>query len=291
MDGLVSYMQSEKCKQVIAMVGAGMSTSAGIPDFRSPGSGIYANLQQYNLPCPEAMFEIGYFREHPEPFFHLARDLLPSDLTPTPSHYFLKLLSQKGLLRRVYTQNIDCLERAAGIPDSEIVEAHGSFHVSHCLNPACRKEYSFQWIKDKILSDRAAAAQVPKCDSCGTIVKPDIVFFGERLPGRFFELTDKDFPECDLLIVIGTSLCVQPFASLLQLVPEEVPRLAINLTSFKRLSKFESLLGMGCNAFDFESESNYRDIFMQGRCDDMCQELANRLGWEEELGALIKAKD
>lgn len=287
-DGLVKYMRSELCRRVIVMVGAGMSTSAGIPDFRSPGSGIYANLKQYNLPFPEAMFEIGYFRQRPEPFFHLARELLPTEVKPTRSHFFLKLLSQKGKLRRVYTQNIDCLERVAGIPDEEIVEAHGSFYRSHCLSSACRKEYSLDWIKSKIMAGDESAPKVPKCDECGSTVKPDIVFFGERLPDRFFRLTEQDFPDCDLLIVIGTSLCVQPFASLLELVPQHVPRLAINLTPFKQPSKLEALLGMPGSGFDFESESNFRDIFMQGRCDDMCDDLAARLGWKEELDQLMK---
>lgn len=280
--GIVSYLRSGKCEKVVVMVGAGMSTSAGVPDFRSPGSGIYDNLQQYDLPTPESMFDISYFRQHPEPFFRLARELFPQNIRPTASHFFLKLLHEKALLSRVYTQNIDCLERVAGIPEDMIVEAHGSFHVSHCLNPGCRKEYSSQWMKEQIFADHF---RVPKCEDCDSVVKPDIVFFGERLPDRFFALMEQDFATCDLLIVIGTSLTVQPFASLVELVPKHVPRLVINLTPFRSPSKLQLMLGLSANSFEFDS--NQRDVFMQGRCDDMCRQLTDGLDWTQRLDELL----
>ncbi|KAI4814947.1 hypothetical protein KUCAC02_005122 [Chaenocephalus aceratus] len=78
LEGVARYIKSGKCKNIICMVGAGISTSAGIPDFRSPETGLYANLQKYNLPYPEAIFQIDYFKgKHPEPFFALARELYP----------------------------------------------------------------------------------------------------------------------------------------------------------------------------------------------------------------------
>ena len=101
-DGIVEYIKSGKATKIITMAGAGISTSAGIPDFRSPGTGLYSNLQKYNLPDPQAIFEIGYFRENPEPFFQLAKELYPDGdkFRPTPSHFFIKLLHDKGLLHR-----------------------------------------------------------------------------------------------------------------------------------------------------------------------------------------------
>lgn len=78
--------------------------AAGIPDFRSPGSGLYHNLQKYKLPNPQAIFEIGFFRQNPKPFFTLAKELYPGTFKPTTCHYFIKLLNQKGLLLRHYTQ-------------------------------------------------------------------------------------------------------------------------------------------------------------------------------------------
>uniref|UniRef100_A0A8C1BKC5 NAD-dependent protein deacetylase n=1 Tax=Cyprinus carpio carpio TaxID=630221 RepID=A0A8C1BKC5_CYPCA len=209
LDGVARYILSGKCKNIICMVGAGISTSAGIPDFRSPGTGLYANLQKYNLPYPEAIFQIDYFKKHPEPFFALARELYPGQFKPTVCHYFMRMLKDKGLLTRCYSQNIDTLERVAGLEGEDLIEAHGTFHTSHCVSFLCRKEYSMDWMQTKIFSE-----DIPKCDSCGSLVKPDIVFFGENLPARFFTSMKMDFPRCDLLIIMGTSLQVQPFASL-----------------------------------------------------------------------------
>lgn len=107
--------------------GAGIGTSAGIPDFRSPETGLYANLSRLNLPYAEAVFDITYFRTNPEPFYTLAQELYPGKFRPTITHSFIALLEKKGLLLKLFTQNIDCLEREAGVPDDKIIEAHGSF--------------------------------------------------------------------------------------------------------------------------------------------------------------------
>ncbi|KAJ2311116.1 NAD-dependent protein deacetylase sirtuin-2, partial [Coemansia sp. RSA 2702] len=130
-DSIASMIASGAAKRVIVMAGAGISTDAGIPDFRSAGTGLYANLQKYRLPYPEAIFTIDYFRRKPKPFFVLAKELYPGQYTPTLCHFFVKLLAQKGLLLRHYTQNIDCLERVAGVESELLVEAHGSFHAAH----------------------------------------------------------------------------------------------------------------------------------------------------------------
>ncbi|XP_017695082.1 PREDICTED: NAD-dependent protein deacetylase sirtuin-2 [Lepidothrix coronata] len=147
LDGVSRFLRSERCKNIVCMVGAGISTSAGIPDFRSPGTGLYANLQSYDLPYPEAIFEISFFKQNPEPFFALARELYPGQFKPTVCHYFMRLLQDKGLLLRCYTQNIDTLERVAGLDPERLVEAHGTFFTSHCLRPSCRQPYSLSWMK------------------------------------------------------------------------------------------------------------------------------------------------
>ncbi|XP_011306222.1 NAD-dependent protein deacetylase Sirt2, partial [Fopius arisanus] len=183
--------------------------AAGIPDFRSPTSGVYSNLEKYNLPHPQAIFDIDYFAENPEPFFALAKLLLPEGYKPTPSHYFVRLLWEKGLLLRHYTQNVDTLERIAGLPGEKLVEAHGTFHTGRCLK--CRCPYDLPWMKEKIIE-----GPIPKCEEClEGVVKPDIVFFGEMLPDRFHTLIEHDFVRADLLIIMGSSLVVQPFASLI----------------------------------------------------------------------------
>ncbi|XP_065210597.1 NAD-dependent protein deacetylase sirtuin-2-like [Planococcus citri] len=279
LDGIVKFINSEKCKHIITMAGAGISTSAGIPDFRSPGSGLYDNLQKYNLPYPQAIFEINFFRENPKPFFVLAKELYPGTFKPTVGHYFIRLLQEKGYLLRHYTQNIDTLERVAGLSPDKLVEAHGSFHTSHCLD--CSAVYEQEWMKEKIFTD-----EIPICKHCGGIVKPDIVFFGENLPAPFFMNSQEDFPKCDLLIIMGSSLVVQPFASLKDRVREDCPRLLINRELVGQNDLLRSL-GLS-NGLDFDPEHGTRDVFWEGMCDDGCQLLADKLGWGDELRQLVK---
>ncbi|GLD65654.1 NAD-dependent protein deacetylase sirtuin-2, partial [Lates japonicus] len=284
LDGVARYIKSGKCKNIICMVGAGISTSAGIPDFRSPGTGLYANLQKYNLPYPEAIFQIDYFKKHPEPFFALAKELYPGQFKPTICHYFMKMLKDKGLLKRCYTQNIDTLERVAGLEGDDLIEAHGTFYTSHCVSFCCRKEYSLDWMKEKIFSD-----DIPRCDKCSSLVKPDIVFFGENLPVRFFTSMKMDFPRCDLLIVMGTSLQVQPFAGLVGRVSKSCPRLLINMEKAGQADPLFGLLGFG-GGMDFDSDKAYRDVAHISTCDDGCLALADLLGWKVELEELVRQR-
>jgi hypothetical protein len=170
-ESVASYIKSGGCRKIIVMTGAGVSVAAGIPDFRTPGTGLYYNLQKYNLPYPTAVFEINYFQSSPEPFYLLAKELYPGNFDPTPAHYFIKLLNDKGLLLRNYTQNIDTLERCAGIPADVLVEAHGSFATAHCIK--CKKEHAHEWVKEHVF-----AQTIPRCTACSEgLVKPDIVFF------------------------------------------------------------------------------------------------------------------
>ena len=198
--------------------GAGISTAAGIPDFRSPDSGLYANLARLNLPYPEAVFDISYFRQNPLPFYTLAHELYPGKYHPTITHSFVRLLSNKDLLLKLFTQNIDCLEREAGVPGEKIVEAHGSFARQACID--CQTSYP-----DDLMKKTIQEKSVPRCirPECDGLVKPDIVFFGEQLPREFH--MHRTLPaDADLCIILGTSLSVQPFASLPSFCREEVPR-------------------------------------------------------------------
>ncbi|XP_051822237.1 NAD-dependent protein deacetylase sirtuin-3, mitochondrial isoform X2 [Antechinus flavipes] len=195
---IAELIQTKACQRVVVMVGAGISTPSGIPDFRSPGSGLYSNLEQYDLPYPEAIFELDFFFHNPKPFFALAKELYPGNYRPNLAHYFLRLLHDKGLLLRLYTQNIDGLERAAGIPATKLVEAHGTFASATCT--VCRKSFPGEEFRVDVMADR-----IPRCPVCTGVIKPDIIFFGEQLPQRFF-LHMVDFPMADLLIIIGTSL-------------------------------------------------------------------------------------
>jgi len=277
-DGVAEYVKEGKAKNIIVMAGAGISTSAGIPDFRTPGTGLYDNLQKYNLPYPTAVFDIRYFEENPKPFYTLAKELYPGSFSPTPSHYFVKMLEEKGLLLRHFTQNIDTLERVAGVSDEKIVEAHGAFNTGHCIK--CRKEYSQEWIKELIFKD-----EIPTCGDYGGYVKPDIVFFGEGLPEKFFKCMELDFDKCDMLIIMGTSLTVQPFASLIDRVGKYVPRVLINMDKVGVSSDLMSIIGG--TGMMFDSPKNFRDVAILGPCDDGCYALADKLGWKQDLQNLI----
>ncbi|XP_044902455.1 NAD-dependent protein deacetylase sirtuin-2 isoform X6 [Felis catus] len=309
LEGVTRYMQSERCRRVICLVGAGISTSAGIPDFRSPSTGLYANLEKYRLPYPEAIFEIGYFKKHPEPFFALAKELYPGQFKPTVCHYFIRLLKEKGLLLRCYTQNIDTLERVAGLEPEDLVEAHGTFYTSHCTSALCRREYTLSWMKGvETLKARAATTTLdspvleaqdpiaqkifsevtPKCEKCQSVVKPDIVFFGENLPARFFSCMQSDFLKVDLLLIMGTSLQVQPFASLIGKAPLSTPRLLINKEKTGQTDPFLGMMmGLG-GGMDFDSKKAYRDVAWLGDCDQGCLALADLLGWKKELEDLVR---
>lgn len=162
----------------------------------------------------------------------------------------------------LFTQNIDCLERAAGVPEDKIVEAHGSFATQRCIE--CKSEYP----KDLMLK-AVMEGSVPHCitPECNGLVKPDIVFFGEQLPESFY--SNHSVPaEADLVIIIGTSLSVQPFASLPQLATDDVPRVLLNL---------ERVGGIG---------SRPDDVCILGDCDSGIRKLADSLGWREELEKL-----
>ena len=129
------------------LTGAGISTPSGIPDFRSPGTGLYDNLAKFNIPYPEAIFEHDYFQRNPKPFFRIAKQLIPNitKLKPNKIHFFLRLLQEKKLLHRLYTQNIDNLERLAGIRSDKLVEAHGTFRTAKCVK--CQLFYSGSFVE------------------------------------------------------------------------------------------------------------------------------------------------
>lgn len=244
-DKCISSIQ--KASKIIVLTGAGISTSAGIPDFRSPETGLYHNLQKYHLPYPEAIFDIDYFIYHPEPFFELIRELRPGHYQPTPAHRFIRLLEEEGKLLRTYTQNIDGLERAAHI--EKFIECHGTFQTATCLS--CRKKYTLSAIETAIQNQ-----EIPRCPCHpDSIIKPDVVFFGESLPMLFHTSIPLDFPQCDLLLVMGTSLTVYPVAGLIDEVLSTIPIFFLN------------------NTPPPPSFNNRLQVIL-GHCDQLCMEIA-----------------
>jgi len=268
LETIASWIQERTIKRILVLSGAGVSCSAGIPDFRTPGSGLYDNLEKYNLPYPEAVFDLGFYQNNPLPFIDLAKELWPGlKHSPTLSHSFVALLDKKGLLIRNYSQNIDGLELLAGVTDEKLVECHGHFRTSSCID--CGVPFDGDEAKDTIVNQGRA----PVCPKCGGLIKPDIVFFGESLPVRFKQLLHKDLGQSDLLIVMGTSLNVAPVSLIPQMLNSRTPRLLFN----------RELVG------DFAppgTDGNHRDVFYEGDCDDSVRKLCTLLGWEDELLAL-----
>ncbi|XP_019934238.1 NAD-dependent protein deacetylase sirtuin-3 [Paralichthys olivaceus] len=257
-----------RCKNVVVVAGAGISTASGIPDFRTPGTGLYANLEKFNIPYPEAIFNIDYFSDDPQPFFSLARALYPGSHRPNYIHYFIRMLHHKGLLLRLYTQNIDGLEKLCGIPDDILVEAHGSFATASCH--LCYTPYPAVEAKHAIMN-----GNVPICTFCAATVKPDVVFFGEDLPQKYF-LHTKDFPKADLLIIMGTSLQIEPFASLVNTVRSTVPRLLLNRHAVGPFQKVPLRRG---------------DHMELGDLEDTVRRFAEMLGWNDEITELMRSQE
>lgn len=221
---------------------------------------MYANLQRLNLPHPEAVFELDYFRGNPQPFYVLAKEIYPGNYSPTISHVFIALLAQKGLLKMLFTQNIDCLERQAGVPSDLIIEAHGSFATQRCIE--CKTP-----IPDDEMKEHVLKGEVPHCrdTECNGLVKPDIVFFGEQLPQAFHQALQVVPRAADLVLVMGTSLSVQPFALLPELVGENTPRVLFNRDQVGSLG------------------TRSDDVLVLDDCDAGIRKLADLLGWREEL--------
>ncbi|KAJ3063169.1 NAD-dependent protein deacetylase sirtuin-2 [Podochytrium sp. JEL0797] len=291
MEAFAEFILANKCDNIVVLTGAGISTAAGIPDFRTPGTGLYSNLEKYNLPTPQSVFDIDYFRKNPKPFFLLAKELYPGNFKPTISHYFIKLLNEQGILLRNFTQNIDTLERVAGIDEYSLVESHGSFGSASCVGhflkprefaeqdtqlrprplqfvPPCGRKFTQAWVKERVFAD-----VIPMCPDCEGIVKPDITFFGEPLPPRFKERI-ADLRHADALIVMGSSLKVQPFALLPSFVEDNVPRLLIN----------KEVVG------DFDAGTGTDALFL-GTADDGCLRLAELLGLKDDLMKLKRVGD
>jgi len=191
-----------QARRIAALTGAGISTAAGIPDFRGP-RGLYVT-RQYD---PEKTFDIGYFDRDPTYFFAFARDFvqLVEQVKPTLTHRFLAALEAQGRLEAVITQNIDGLHQKAG--SRRVLEVHGSVRSGHCRG--CGKGYGYEALKAKVLTEPIA-----RCEACGGVVKPDIVFFGEAV--QEMEEASRVAARADLVLVIGSSLTVYPAALLPQ---------------------------------------------------------------------------
>jgi len=185
----------------VVMTGAGHSTPSGIPDFRSPGSGLWSQVD------PMEVASIFAFRQNPQAFYDWMRPLVRVMLEaqPNPAHLALARLEATGLIKAVITQNIDGLHQKAG--SQRVHEVHGHMRAATCVR--CYREVPADSLIEKFLE----GGDVPRC-SCGGVMKPNVILFGEQLPLQVLTAAQQDVQACDLMIVAGSSLEVEPAASL-----------------------------------------------------------------------------
>jgi len=186
-------------RHAVVFTGAGVSTESGIPDFRSPG-GIWDRFDQSAFDYSSFLTSSQSRLAHWELFRTLSHRV-----EPNPAHFGVAELCRLGLVKAVITQNIDNLHQRAGVPDELIMELHGSMKNFTCLR--CHAKYPLDKIEVIMQS-----AEVPECPHCRGILKPDVVFFGESLPGDTLERAVFNSRASDLFIVIGSTLAVYPAA-------------------------------------------------------------------------------
>lgn len=285
---LASIIQN--ATNIIVLTGAGISTSLGIPDFRSK-SGLYNKLSYLGLSDPQEVFDLRLFRSDPSIFYSIAKEILPVTTNYSPTHAFIELLQQKGKLLRNYTQNIDNLEYFAGIKAENLVQCHGSFATATC------QTCGYQTKGENLFADirNSKIAKCPHCHPAGKnqnasrrkqsqtnrsdsdddsdngragsrsspifgVMKPDITFFGEALPDKFENtLIGGDADRCDLLLCIGTSLKVSPVSETVRIIPPNIPQVYISKTPISH---------------------NEFDLTLLGPCDDVIEHLCQVLDWK-----------
>lgn len=190
-----------KGKRIVFFGGAGVSTASGIPDFTGE-NGLYR--RKYGGLTPEMMLSQSFFYLHPDVFFDFYRThMLHPEALPNAAHRKLHELERAGKLSALITQNIDGLHRQAG--NRFVYELHGSVHENRCIE--CGRLYSMSYILN--------TQGVPKCETCGGVVKPSVVLYGEGLDHYVTTGACREISRCDVLIVAGTSLTVEPAASML----------------------------------------------------------------------------
>ncbi|MFN3467480.1 MAG: SIR2 family NAD-dependent protein deacylase [Candidatus Brocadiales bacterium] len=227
---------------MVALTGAGVSTSAGIPDFRSPESGLWND--------PEKMFlftSLG-FAHNPKGFYEFGRQLLPLFLNarPTKAHLFLARLEEMGKLRCVITQNIDGLHQKAG--SKRVLEVHGSLSQGRCIG--CGKESLLEEMVRKIEGGEIP----PLCNHCKDVLRPNIVLFGEALPEGVFSEAEEELRHCDLLLVMGSSLVVYPVA--------EMPLVALEYNA--------RFILLNCQPIQYDSQA---DVVLQTSIEEAVEKI------------------
>jgi NAD-dependent deacetylase len=186
----------------IVLTGAGISTPSGIPDFRTPGSGLWS---RYN---PMEVASLSAFRYQPEKFFAwfhpMAKNI--AQALPNPAHHALAILEKAGYLHTIITQNIDGLHQRAG--SKQVLEVHGSLESLTCIG--CFQKYP----SESFITRYIEHCEMPTCSDCGQILKPDVILFEEQLPKQTWLKARRACHNCEIILVAGSSLEVTPVATL-----------------------------------------------------------------------------
>lgn len=201
-------------ENAVALTGAGISTESGIPDYRSPGTGLWEKMDQ-------SVVSLEGFKRNPSKYYEYAIGLHPirQAARPNPAHILLAGLEQKGILKGVITQNVDGLHQDAG--SGEVHELHGSLRQVVCLS--CSSLHSMDEAMERVVSGE----NPPLCPGCGGVLKPNAVFFGEMLPTIPWQKSLELSRSADLFIAIGSSLQVSPANTLPDIALQAGARLVI----------------------------------------------------------------
>lgn len=225
-------------KDTLVLTGAGVSTESGIPDFRSPGTGLWSKMD------PMELFSSAILAQEPETFWRRGEPVFREmkAAQPNPSHVALAQMEALGLIRGIVTQNIDGLHQKAG--SKVVLEVHGHLRTVNCQGCGAEKDMSFAL-------DMVSEGNVPLC-SCGKVFRPDVVLFGDPLP-KEFEVAWQWARVCDLLLVVGSSLEVAPVC---WLVPE---------------AKKLAIINLGTTQWD-----DIAEVLLRGKAGELLTELAEK---------------
>lgn len=220
---------SESQKAVV-FTGAGISTPSGIPDFRSPGTGLWEHFD------PMEILSLTSFRKNPEKFYSWLKDLLitTANAQPNPAHLALAQMEKVGKLRAVITQNIDGLHQKAG--SMHVIELHGSLQTATCLN--CQQEYAATPFTQALVE----SGTLPRCPTCQNLLKPAITLYEEMLPEKAWQDAEALCSQADLMMIIGSSLEVIPAAHLPEIAVRNQARLIIINYSPTHLDTYADVL-------------------------------------------------
>jgi NAD-dependent deacetylase len=192
----------QRARHLVALTGAGVSTPSGIPDFRSPHSGLWSKAN------PFIVASLQVFRIRPQLFFDWVRPWVQAflDAVPNPAHLALAQLEQMGKLQVIITQNVDNLHQKAG--SRNVIEVHGHMRQATCTR--CYDVVS----TDSLLPQFVKSRELPRCAKCGSILKPNVILYGEQLPYREIHAARQAAQSCDAMLIAGSSLEVSPAADL-----------------------------------------------------------------------------